>query len=162
MRLAAIAAMAIADYVTAFAPVHIARTEQWQSTSIQQLFASSFDNNNESELVDLAAASPYNKRASSKKKPGRQDPVMSIAIPFLKCPEVLVDSDLAGNVGFDPAGFAKNEDDLIFFREAEIKHARLAMLVRFICSEMDVAVLSTIAKNMFLTKICFAINGTSI
>lgn len=53
---------------------------------------------------------------------------MSEAIPFLKCPPVLMQSDLAGNVGFDPLGFAKNRDQLWEYREAEIKHARLAML----------------------------------
>lgn len=56
--------------------------------------------------------------------------MMSTAIPFLKCPEVLVESNLAGNVGFDPLGFVKSHDDLMTYREAEIKHARLAMLVR--------------------------------
>jgi len=55
--------------------------------------------------------------------------VMSQALPFLKCPPVLAESDLAGNVGFDPLGFSKNKEDLWHYREAEIKHARLAMLV---------------------------------
>jgi hypothetical protein len=55
---------------------------------------------------------------------------MSESIPFLKCPGALVDCDLAGNVGFDPLGFAKNKEQLMEYREAEIKHARLAMLVR--------------------------------
>ena len=32
------------------------------------------------------------------------------------------------DVGFDPLGFAKNKEDLLNYREAEIKHARLAML----------------------------------
>jgi hypothetical protein len=56
--------------------------------------------------------------------------VMSKAIPFLGCPAVLKDCDLSGNVGFDPLGFAKTKEQLWEFREAEIKHARLAMLVR--------------------------------
>jgi hypothetical protein len=60
----------------------------------------------------------------------RSGSVKSEAIPFLKCPDVLVDCDLAGNVGFDPLGFAKNKEQLMEYREAEIKHARLAMLVR--------------------------------
>merc|ERR1739842_76650 len=34
----------------------------------------------------------------------------------------------AGDVGFDPLGFAKSESDLMNYREAEVKHARLAML----------------------------------
>jgi hypothetical protein len=62
--------------------------------------------------------------------PTQKGKKMSEAIPFLKCPEVLKDSDLAGNVGFDPLGFATSRDQLWNYREAEVKHARLAMLVR--------------------------------
>ena len=40
----------------------------------------------------------------------------------------LLDGSLAGDVGFDPLGFAKSSSDLMKYREAEIKHARLAML----------------------------------
>jgi hypothetical protein len=54
----------------------------------------------------------------------------SEAIPFVKCPEVLLNCDLAGNVGFDPLGLSKNKEQMLEYREAEIKHARLAMLVR--------------------------------
>jgi hypothetical protein len=39
-----------------------------------------------------------------------------------------LDGTLAGDVGFDPLGFAKSKNDLMNYREAEIKHARLAML----------------------------------
>ncbi len=52
----------------------------------------------------------------------------SEAIPFLACPRVLKESDLAGNFGFDPLGLAQNKEQLMEYREAEIKHARLAML----------------------------------
>jgi len=51
----------------------------------------------------------------------------SKSIPFLDRPPAL-DGTLAGDVGFDPLGFAKTKDDLLKYREAEIKHARLAML----------------------------------
>lgn len=54
-------------------------------------------------------------------------PTMSEAIPFLERPAML-DGTLAGDVGFDPLGFAKNEESLLAYREAEIKHGRLAML----------------------------------
>lgn len=57
----------------------------------------------------------------------RSTPVMSEAIPFLKRPAVL-DGTLAGDVGFDPLGLAKNKEALWAYREAEIKHGRLAML----------------------------------
>jgi Chlorophyll A-B binding protein len=56
--------------------------------------------------------------------------VMSQALPFLPCPPVLRDNNFAGNVGFDPFGLAPTTELLWHYREAEIKHARLAMLVR--------------------------------
>ncbi len=52
---------------------------------------------------------------------------MSQSMPFMARPAAL-DGTLAGDVGFDPLGFAKNSDDLMKYREAEVKHARLAML----------------------------------
>merc|ERR1719512_328393 len=54
-------------------------------------------------------------------------PEMSMSMPFMKRPAALTGA-LAGDVGFDPIGFAKSENDLMNYREAEIKHARLAML----------------------------------
>lgn len=51
---------------------------------------------------------------------------MSLAIPFLKRPKNL-DGTLAGDVGFDPLGFSKNEGALAEYREAEIKHGKLDM-----------------------------------
>lgn len=53
---------------------------------------------------------------------------MSESIPFLKCPAYLT-GELAGDVGFDPLGLAGGtREGLLEMREAEIKHARLAML----------------------------------
>lgn len=54
-------------------------------------------------------------------------PEMSMSLPFMKRPSALTGA-LAGDVGFDPIGFAKTEGDLMNYREAEVKHARLAML----------------------------------
>eukprot|EP00580_Thalassiosira_gravida_P006745 CAMPEP_0201642442 /NCGR_PEP_ID=MMETSP0493-20130528/26255_1 /ASSEMBLY_ACC=CAM_ASM_000838 /TAXON_ID=420259 /ORGANISM="Thalassiosira gravida, Strain GMp14c1" /LENGTH=261 /DNA_ID=CAMNT_0048116621 /DNA_START=64 /DNA_END=849 /DNA_ORIENTATION=- len=54
-------------------------------------------------------------------------PLRSQSLPFLSRPLAL-DGTLAGDVGFDPLGFAKSESDLMNYREAEVKHARLAML----------------------------------
>lgn len=45
----------------------------------------------------------------------------------IKAPATL-DGTLAGDVGFDPLGFAGSKNALYWMREAEIKHARLAML----------------------------------
>lgn len=49
-------------------------------------------------------------------------PIMDI-----NAPEHL-DGSLAGDVGFDPLGFASSKKTLYWMREAEIKHSRLAML----------------------------------
>jgi hypothetical protein len=54
-------------------------------------------------------------------------PAMSESMPFMARPAALK-GELAGDVGFDPLGFAKDEYELRNYREAEIKHARLAML----------------------------------
>merc|ERR1712085_7308 len=53
---------------------------------------------------------------------------MSQALPFAPKPKLL-DGSMAGDVGFDPFGFAGKEvSDPVYMREAEIKHSRLAML----------------------------------
>jgi len=51
----------------------------------------------------------------------------SQAIPFLYRPPILT-GELAGDAGFDPLQLSKNREQLYYYREAEIKHARLAML----------------------------------
>jgi len=53
--------------------------------------------------------------------------VYSKSMPFLERPKAL-DGSYAGDVGFDPLNFAQDEMMLMSMREAEIKHARLAML----------------------------------
>lgn len=60
-------------------------------------------------------------------EPAEVLPEKSTAMPFMDRPAALT-GELAGDVGFDPLGFAKTEADLMNYREAEIKHARLAML----------------------------------
>jgi hypothetical protein len=59
--------------------------------------------------------------------PVEELPSMSQALPFMERPAAL-DGTMVGDVGFDPLGFAKTNEDLVNNREAEIKHARLAML----------------------------------
>jgi len=54
-------------------------------------------------------------------------PKTSMSMPFMERPLAL-DGTVAGDVGFDPLGFAKTKQDLLNYREAEVKHARLAML----------------------------------
>jgi len=41
------------------------------------------------------------------------------------------DKNLAGDAGFDPMQLADSPDKLAWYREAEVKHARLAMLAAF-------------------------------
>ena len=57
-------------------------------------------------------------------------PKMSESLPFMMRPPAL-DGSMVGDVGFDPLGFAKSKEDLMNYREAEIKHCRLAMLVSY-------------------------------
>jgi hypothetical protein len=52
---------------------------------------------------------------------------MSASLPFLKRPAML-DGTLPGDRGFDPLNFASDANALQWYRTAEIKHARLAML----------------------------------
>lgn len=72
--------------------------------------------------IDAAALDPK-KRVQI----GRySDKEMSVSIPFLKRPSKL-DGTHAGDVGFDPLGLSENLD-MYTMMEAEIRHARLAML----------------------------------
>lgn len=50
-----------------------------------------------------------------------------LALPWAPRPPYL-DGTLAADAGFDPAGFVNSKTELYNYREAEIKHARLAML----------------------------------
>lgn len=61
------------------------------------------------------------------KNPVYKQPKRSGSTPFMARSSVL-DGTLAGDVGFDPLGFSKDKAVLMQYREAEIKHARLAML----------------------------------
>jgi len=60
-------------------------------------------------------------------KEERKAPRQAQWFPMLLSPSAL-DGSLAGDVGFDPFGFAKDKEALFRMREAEIKHSRLAML----------------------------------
>lgn len=52
---------------------------------------------------------------------------MSMSLPFLERP-TLLDGSLPGDRGFDPFNFASTPDRLQWYRNAEVKHARLAQL----------------------------------
>jgi len=51
----------------------------------------------------------------------------NLALPFAARPPML-DGTLAADAGFDPMGIVNSKVELYNYREAEIKHARLAML----------------------------------
>ena len=58
-------------------------------------------------------------------RPGRR----SEALPFLEAPSApWLDGSVVRDFGFDPLGLATSRGVLTFYREAEIKHSRLAML----------------------------------
>eukprot|EP00523_Entomoneis_sp_CCMP467_P014921 CAMPEP_0168781940 /NCGR_PEP_ID=MMETSP0725-20121227/8901_1 /TAXON_ID=265536 /ORGANISM="Amphiprora sp., Strain CCMP467" /LENGTH=380 /DNA_ID=CAMNT_0008831845 /DNA_START=190 /DNA_END=1332 /DNA_ORIENTATION=+ len=77
----------------------------------------------EEPVAVAAAAAPKEESI----KPGRYaDLDRSLALPFLKRPTKL-DGSHAGDYGFDPLGFTETYD-LYTMQEAEIRHARLAML----------------------------------
>lgn len=98
-----------------------------------------------SHAVSAFVNHPVNRPASSALKMANEIPILeeipeeavdmrslaqirfSKAIPVLPRPEFL-SGTMAGDAGFDPLGFVKSEEDLIRFREAEVKHSRLAML----------------------------------
>jgi len=87
-------------------------------------------------------AAPAARPAAKTKEEPKQEPnefaKMALKAGFLKESSPLLKSQMAGNKGFDPAGFAKSPDLLLQYREAELKHARLAMLasVGWVMSEL--------------------------
>jgi Chlorophyll A-B binding protein len=88
-------------------------------------------------------------------KPKQTLPKMSEALPFLLRPAAL-DGSMVGDVGFDPFGFAKSKEDLMNYREAEIKHARLAMLVSFRYEGRDETMRTNYLSNSYFC--CYFLN----
>merc|ERR1712071_248755 len=79
-------------------------------------------------LVNAFTTSQTSTRISTGLNAETNDSDMSKAIPFVKRPANL-DGSFPGDVGFDPFGFGgDSKESLTYMREAEIKHARLAML----------------------------------
>lgn len=100
------------------------------------IFASSSDIDNELPPVDFdeltkesasnAFVSALDIEEMTVKEP-RKAPRQAQWFPMLLSPTAL-DGTYAGDVGFDPLNISKDKNTLTFMREAEIKHARLAML----------------------------------
>jgi len=79
----------------------------------------------------LASASAFAPSATQQKSSVSLNAAeLSKALPFMNRPPLL-DGSMAGDVGFDPLGLSEIDGvgvDLYWLREAEIKHARVAML----------------------------------
>jgi len=105
----AITSAALVGYASAFAPstISLRRTISLKESSTD------------------AVAVPLEPTPAVKAEPVL--PKMSQSLPFLARPAALT-GEIPGDVGFDPLGFAQSSSELFNYREAEIKHARLAML----------------------------------
>ena len=85
----------------------------------------SITRSHDSKITSLQATVAKGKK---KNEPSEAvEKIMSQSLPFLERPQYLTGS-YAGDVGFDPLNFAQGEGELFNYREAEIKHSRLAML----------------------------------
>lgn len=112
MKLSIALAVSAISGAAAFAP----STSSIQSTAMRM---------SEASVDDVAALITEEPVVVADPEP--ELPAMSQSMPFMARPAALTGA-LAGDVGFDPLGFAKSEEDLMNYREAEVKHARLAML----------------------------------
>lgn len=86
------------------------------------------------KIAAIAALLAGSASAFSPSSNGRVSTAMnaekSASLPFMNRP-ALLDGSMAGDVGFDPLGLSNIDDvgiDLYWLREAEVKHARVAML----------------------------------
>ncbi len=76
----------------------------------------------------LAMVSTPNQSTTNKPPPATLSKY-SKSIPFLRRPPNLDGTTYAGDVGFDPFNFSSSSpEQLVYYREAEMKHSRLAML----------------------------------
>jgi len=91
-----------------------------------KLFATAF-----SLPLFMTGASAFTPMSTNKVHNSRVSP-LNVALDELKGYYVNTDMDISDKIpsdaGFDPLKFAETEGGLSFMREAEIKHARLAML----------------------------------
>jgi uncharacterized oligopeptide transporter (OPT) family protein len=102
------------------------KTGRWGSYTTNEMYMTIQigDNNNVDDTVTSQLQQPSPKQQQVQL-------LQSQAIPFMKVsPTLAAFPNVPGNVGFDPLGFVQDNDDYIAYQEAEIKHARLAMLVR--------------------------------
>lgn len=108
--------------------VHSFQSNPLTNTQRTQLQASDISNDiNVDAIKEVVRDIDVDKIKEAVKAKNLNNNKFSKAIPFLYRPTVLT-GELAGDFGFDPLGLAKNREELFYYREAEIKHARLAML----------------------------------
>lgn len=67
-------------------------------------------------------------KGKSSPPPAPESDLKSLALPWASRPTGLDIVELPGDRGFDPLNLAKSKEEILSYREAEIKHARLAML----------------------------------
>ena len=85
---------------------------------------------NDEPVPEIAAAVETEPVVFSTPAPAKPAPALAakwLPIGGMKAPKIL-DGTMAGDAGFDPLGFSKSQKTLLWMREAEIKHGRLAML----------------------------------
>lgn len=86
------------------------------------------------QLVSFSSSSPLLAMVSTPKQSTSKPPPTPLSkysksIPFLRRPPNLDGTTYAGDVGFDPLNFSSSSpEQLVYYREAEVKHSRLAML----------------------------------
>lgn len=145
----AILSLLLAQSVNAFAPVGVSKTSQLNAATITQevngitekvevtpvVDAKSEEESSVKYQTDIEVEQKFkikevdnsqfdpNKRVQTGRYIDRE---MSVSVPFLKRPTKL-DGSHAGDLGFDPLGLSE-QFDLHTMMEAEIRHARLAML----------------------------------
>mmetsp|Transcript_78042 Transcript_78042/g.180989 ORF Transcript_78042/g.180989 Transcript_78042/m.180989 type:complete len:440 (+) Transcript_78042:57-1376(+) len=123
-RLAMIAIMGlmVQDGMFGVSPIALLKTDGWWGPSVD-LFIKD---------IPICMGTSFCATAAG------DEPRMSPAVPFLKYPEVL-DGWAGGEKGFDPLG-CTDACPVYFFREAELKHARICMLatVGWIATDLGV------------------------
>ena len=113
-QLSLVVALALSASVSAFNPSSTRRFAAPRSARVTARFA------------EEAAAPAAEAEATEPAEPAPPAYQASIALPFMPNPEAL-DGSMAGDVGFDPIGFSSTFN-LLWLREAEIKHGRVCML----------------------------------
>eukprot|EP00339_Tiarina_fusa_P006047 CAMPEP_0117044970 /NCGR_PEP_ID=MMETSP0472-20121206/31135_1 /TAXON_ID=693140 ORGANISM="Tiarina fusus, Strain LIS" /NCGR_SAMPLE_ID=MMETSP0472 /ASSEMBLY_ACC=CAM_ASM_000603 /LENGTH=284 /DNA_ID=CAMNT_0004756841 /DNA_START=22 /DNA_END=873 /DNA_ORIENTATION=- len=103
----------------------------------------------DSTVVD--PLSLYPKDQTNRNEITEMEEWMSASLPFAKRPDML-DGSLPGDRGFDPFNFSSTPAALDWYRTAEIKHARLAMLAA-IGWPLSEALHDTIAKGTGWTSL---------